>query len=403
VATQRLILGRMKMGQADEALAPQSERRVRSEPRDRWDDLVLPEREKKVVRSALAELDARRRAISSAGSERANDPEPGLTLLFAGEPGTGKTMAAQLLADELGEGIVRLDLLGVSSQDRGEVENQIGGAFVEAEKCRALLVFDRADSLLDTRSPAKRPRPKRSRERGPALELSKLVERSHGYPGVVVFVSRLTPRLAPSLRVGMDFVVEFPFPWSDARKEIWRRLLPPDARVSDDDLDYLAVSFLDPGATIRDCCVAATAAASQEGAPVQMDHIGRALESEYRKRPLSQRANNALAHLLEVGASGAAAVDGSAAKPVAAPEKPARAEAAPASPKPAAGPPNSAPAPAKPATASPKPLPTPAKAVPAPAAPKAVPAPAARRGRRASRAAVRAISRAVRARWRRWG
>ncbi len=314
----------MEQGQVNDALAPQRGGRARSEPHDRWDDLVLPEQGKKLLRSVPAELDARRAGNAAAGSERVRGPKPGLTLLFAGEAGTGKTFAAELLADELGVGIVAVDLLAVSSLDRSEAENEIGRAFAEAEKSRALVVFDRADVLLD--APGQRPRSKRSRE---ALGLSKLVEGSHGYPGAVVFISRISPKLVPSLRDGMYFAVEFPFPWSDGRKQIWRRLLPVDARVSDDDLEYLADSFMDTGATIRACCVAATAAAAKEGVPVGLIHVGGALESEYRGRPKSQRAASALARLRE-GTAAAPAVDEAPNKPVAVPEKPARSMPAPA-------------------------------------------------------------------------
>jgi hypothetical protein len=368
----------MKRGPADEALASTPER-VRSGAHDRWDDLILPEPQKKVLRSALAELDARRRADSSAGSKRESD-HPGLTLLFAGEPGTGKTLAATLLADELGGRMVSLDLLGLSSQDHREAENQIDRAFVEAESSHALLVFDRAESLLDTPSPAARTRPKRSRARESAPDLSKLAERSHRQPGAVVFVSRLTPSLAPSLGEGMDFVVEFPLPWSDARGEIWRRLLPADARVSDDDLDYLAVTFRDSGATIRDCCVAAAAMASKDGTHVQTVHIARALASQYRKRLLSPQASSALAHLLEVSAAGAAAsgpaAEAAAAKPATGPSKivPAspgpqvsQPKSRPGRPEPIPGPPEPRP---EPIPGPPEPRPTPAKAASASAAPK---------------------------------
>ncbi len=366
----------MKRGPADEALASQPEH-VRSSAYDRWDDLILPEPQKKVLRSALAELDARRRADSSAGSEPEPD-RPGLTLLFAGGPGTGKTLAAALLADELGGRMVSVDLLGLSSQDHREAENQINRAFVEAERSHALLVFDRAESLLDTPYPAAHTRPKRSRGRDLAPDLSKLAERSHGQPGAVVFVSRLTPSLAPSLGEGMDFVVEFPLPWSDARGEIWRRLLPADARVSDDDLDYLAVTFRDSGATIRDCCVAAAAMASKEGTQVQTVHIARALASQYRKRLLSPQASNALAHLLEASAAGAAA-SGPAAEAAAASAKPATgpSKIVPASPGPPVSQPKSTPERPEPIPGPPEPRPTPAKAASASAAPKVVAATAA--------------------------
>jgi hypothetical protein len=259
--------------------------------------------------------------------------------------------------------MVSLDLLGHSSQDHREAENQIDRAFVEAERSHALLVFDRADLLLHTPSPAVRTRPKRSRERKVAPSISQLAERSHGQQGAVVFVSRVTPSLAPSLAEDMDFVIEFPLPWSDPRGEIWRRLLPSDARVSDSDLDYVAVSFRDSGATIRDCCVAATAMATNERTQVQTVHIARALASQYRKRLMSPQASSALAHLLEVSAAGAAASGSS--------------KIVPASPVLPVSRPTSTPRPAEPLSGPPEPRPTPAKAVSAmavsaPAAPKAV-------------------------------
>lgn len=344
----------MKRGPADEAPASHPEGRVPAQQRDRWHALVLPEREKQVLGSAVAEFEARH----AAGREL--DSKPGLTLLLAGEAGTGKTMAAQLVATDLGVGIVRVDLLGFSSQDQVEVANQIDRAFVEAERSHAVLVLDRADALLDASPPAERPREKGEQATEPSLELTRLVERSHGAAGIVVFTSRLSPRLAGSLHDGMDFVVEFPFPWSDARKQIWRQQLPADAQITDEDLEYLAVSFMDSGATIRDCCVAATAAAAEEGVPVQLIHIGRALDGEYRKRLTNQRANRALAKLLGTGAAGAAAGGVAAAKGAAgAPAKPAAADVVAGSPKPVAGPPASPQVAAKSPRVAPEAVPAP--------------------------------------------
>ena len=289
----------MEIGRTDEAPLPRPGRRDGSEARDLWDELVLPDREKEVLRSALAELAAQRGTGASSAPGGSGDRAPTLTLLFAGGPGTGKTMATQLLAGDLGVQTVRLDLLDLSSQDRAAAERQIDGAFAEAERSGSLLVFEHADSLLAEGPPVQHQERISPHEEALPLELSEVVDRSHEHPGVVVFVSQITPKVAPSLAGGMDFEIEFPFPWSDARKEIWRRLLPRDAQVSEDDLDYLAVSFPDPGATIRDCCVEAMTAAAAEGVPVTMAHIGRALESGYRRRLVSARASHSLARLLD--------------------------------------------------------------------------------------------------------
>jgi hypothetical protein len=360
-AAQRHILDTMNAGpgHADEALASQSDPRVRQVAREGWDDLILPEREKQTLRAALIELDMRRKELVSSGSERAQAHEPRLTLLFAGVRGTGKTLATQLLADELGAEIVNVDLVDIASRDRGDAESQIDRAFAKAKESRALLVFDRADSLLDSRLPAQPGPAEQLHERGSAFEFSELVARSQRYPGVVVFTSWVTARTAPSLREGIDFVVEFPRPSSDARKQIWRRQLPPDARVDDVALSYLADSFLDPGATIRDCCVAATAAAAAEGVPVGTIHIGRALKREYRTRDVSWRTNEALTHLLEVGAAGGSPVSGAASSSgatdnrVAAAERPARPAATPTMPMPSAEQPTRASTPAMPSAEQP--------------------------------------------------
>jgi hypothetical protein len=289
----------MEIGRRDQAPVPPPGRRDESNVRDLWDELVLPDREMEALRWALAELAAQRRTGSSSAPDGSGAKPLRLTLLFAGGPGTGKTMATQLLAGDLDVQTVRLDLLDIFSQDRAAAERQIDGAFAQAERAGALLVFEHADSLLTEGPPVQHQERISPHEDGPPLELSELVDRSHEHPGVVVFVSEITPKVAPSLADGMDFEVEFPFPWSDARKEIWRRLLPRDAQVSEDDLDYLAVSFPDPGATIRDCCVEAMTAAAEEGVPVTMLHIGRALESGYRRRLVSARASQPLARLLD--------------------------------------------------------------------------------------------------------
>ena len=281
----------------------------RSGPGLSWDDLVLPPRERDVLRAAVAEARARRKAGAEAGNERGGEHSQGLTLVLTGGQGTGKTMATRLLAADLGAQIVELNLAIVSGLDRDKALELIRRAFADAASSNAVLLVDRVESVIATSL-----RASTVRERPPSVELSELVQASKSHAGVVVFASRASTKLEPSLRDGVDFLVEIPVQLTDEQKQIWRRQLRRHPEVTDTDLDYLASSFSLSGAEIQKISAAAVADAAAEGVPVKMVHLGRMLELEYQNRLfVGQQTREALDRLTRRGVG--ARSDPSAAKP----------------------------------------------------------------------------------------
>ncbi|MEA2199378.1 MAG: hypothetical protein QOJ25_3429, partial [Solirubrobacteraceae bacterium] len=299
----------MEIGRAGAPSAEGQGPSGRSEPALSWDDLVLPPRERDVLRAAVAEAQARRKAGAEAGNERGGEHSQGLTLVLTGGEGTGKTMATRLLAADLGAEIVELNLAVVSELDRDRALELIRRAFADAKSSNAVLLVDRVENVIATSL-----RASTVSERPPSVELSELVRASKSHAGVVVFASRASTKLEPSLGDGVDFLVEIPVQWTDDQKQIWRRQLRRHPEVTDADLDYLAASFSLSGAEIQKISAAAVADAAAKGVPLKMVHVGRMLELEYRNRRfVSQRTREALDRLTGRGVG--ARSDAPAAKP----------------------------------------------------------------------------------------
>jgi hypothetical protein len=229
--------------------------------------------------------------------------------VLTGGEGTGKTMATRLLAADLGAEIVELNLAVVSELDRDRALELIRRAFADAKSSNAVLLVDRVENVIATSL-----RASTVSERPPSVELSELVRASKSHAGVVVFASRASTKLEPSLGDGVDFLVEIPVQWTDDQKQIWRRQLRRHPEVTDADLDYLAASFSLSGAEIQKISAAAVADAAAKGVPLKMVHVGRMLELEYRNRRfVSQRTREALDRLTGRGVG--ARSDAPAAKP----------------------------------------------------------------------------------------
>ncbi len=239
------------------------------EPGFTWDDLVLPE-------SQLALLQAASASAESGGH---------LRLLFTGGPGTGKTMACQILGARTGAPVLSLDAGG-----KAEVQSEAAEELMRAAgRVGAVLVVDHADVLLRG-GPG-------SRQSGQGMSGAALLERTRHHAGVVVFTTTSLRGLKEELAAQFDCVVDFPFPDRDARKEIWRRLLPDDARLTEPDLEHLARSFQLPGAAIGACCTLAILAAEAQATPVALAHVTRALELEYGERLVAEATDAALVEL----------------------------------------------------------------------------------------------------------
>ena len=243
----------------------------------RWDDLVVPERQRMLLRSISAYLRHRDRVLSDWGYERTVARTQGLKVLFAGESGTGKTMGAQVLGAELGLDLYRVDLATVVSKYIGETEKNLERIFTAADGSNAILFFDEADALFGKRSEVSD-----SHDRYANIEVAYLLQRMEAYPGAVILATNYKRNIDDAFIRRLDFVVDFPFPEADDRRRIWSLVIPAAAPVADDvDLDFLATQFKLSGGAIRNCSLAAAFQAADEDSEIQMRHLVRAVAQEY--------------------------------------------------------------------------------------------------------------------------
>jgi hypothetical protein len=245
-----------------------------------WDDLVLADRQLEVLRSISAYVRHRDRVLSEWGYEATVSRAQGLKVLFAGESGTGKTMAAQVLGAELGLEMFRVDLAGTVSKYIGETEKNLERIFTAADGSNAILFFDEADALFGKRSEVSS-----SHDRYANLEVAYLLQRMEAYPGAVILATNFRRNLDDAFIRRLDFVIDFAFPEVSDRRRIWEGVLPPAAPLGDDiDLDFLAARFKLSGGAIRNCSLGAAFTAADEGTPIEMRHLVRAVAQEYAKQ-----------------------------------------------------------------------------------------------------------------------
>lgn len=255
----------------------------RIEPSATWSDLVLPETEKHVLRHIALHLRQRAKVYHTWGFASKGARGLGISALFAGPSGTGKTMAGEVLASELRLDLYRIDLSQVVSKYIGETEKNLRRVFDAAEEGACLLLFDEADALFGKRSEVKD-----SHDRYANIEVSYLLQRMESYRGLAILTTNRREALDPAFLRRIRFVVEFPFPEPAQRAEIWRRIFPgqtPTEGLRIDRLSRLSVA----GGDIRNIAVGAAFLAADAGEPVRMSHLLCAARSEFTKlaRPLT--------------------------------------------------------------------------------------------------------------------
>jgi hypothetical protein len=256
----------------------------RIEPAAAWDDLVLPARARQALADVVAHVRHRSHVYGRWGFAGRGSRGLGIGVLFSGLSGTGKTMAAEVLAGELSLDLFRIDLAAVVSKYIGETEKNLRRVFDAAEEGGAVLLFDEADALFGKRSEVRD-----SHDRHANIEVSYLLQRMESYRGLAVLTTNLRDALDEAFLRRLRFVVEFPFPDAGQRMEIWRRVFPPETPTEGLDLQRLARLAL-AGGSIRNIALSAAFLAAEEGAPVRMGHLLRAVHSEFAKldRPLPE-------------------------------------------------------------------------------------------------------------------
>jgi AAA+ superfamily predicted ATPase len=248
-------------------------------PTATWDDLVLPE----VVAQQLRELSARvRHRDRVVGEWRMGTKGArglGVTGLFAGDSGTGKTMSAEVVAGDLGFDVYVIDLSTVVDKYIGETEKNLDRIFTEADRVNGVLLFDEADALFGKRSEVKD-----ARDRYANVEVAYLLQRMERFDGLAILTTNLRSNVDEAFVRRLDAIVDFPMPEEGHRRALWRRNLTRELPVVGDiDLDFLARQFRISGGNIRNVCVTAAYLAAAEDRRVGMADLVRATEREYRK------------------------------------------------------------------------------------------------------------------------
>jgi AAA+ superfamily predicted ATPase len=248
-------------------------------PRYRWDDIVLPRDTLAQLQEMVNTVRNRPTVYGKWGFDRKVALGKGLSALFAGESGTGKTMAADIIAGELGQDLYKIDLSMLVSKYIGETEKNLNRVFSEAETSNAILFFDEADAIFGKRSEVKD-----SHDRYANIEISYLLQRMETYDGVVILASNLRGNLDEAFTRRLHYIVEFPFPEAADREIIWKVNFPPETPVSADvDFRLLARRFRITGGNIRNIIMASAFLAAEMDESIGMPQLFHAARREFQK------------------------------------------------------------------------------------------------------------------------
>ena len=248
-------------------------------PEYKWEDIVLPADRLEQLREVCNHVKYRDRVYGEWGFDRKLSLGKGLSVLFAGPSGTGKTMAAEIIAGALGLDLYKIDLSTVVSKYIGETEKNLSRIFVEAETSNAILFFDEADALFGKRSEVKD-----SHDRYANIEIGYLLQRMEEYEGVVILATNFRKNMDEAFVRRLHFTVEFPFPNEEDRHRIWQGIWPGDTpRSAELDLDFMAQRFELTGGNIRNIALAAAFLAADNSSIVDMTHLLHATKREYQK------------------------------------------------------------------------------------------------------------------------
>jgi hypothetical protein len=251
----------------------------RIQPAVGFGDLVLPPDTMAQLKELLTRARYREQVLDVWKMGGPSARRRGLTALFAGPSGTGKTMAAEVLASELGLDLYTVDLATVVDKYVGETEKNLDRIFAEAERINGVILFDEADALFGKRSEVSD-----AHDRYANVEVAYLLQRMELFDGIAILATNLRANLDEAFTRRLDSLVDFPEPEAEYRRQLWERSLGTTMpRTEDIDLDFLAESFKLSGGAIRNIAVAAAYAAAEAGHPLEMGDLVRATQREYLK------------------------------------------------------------------------------------------------------------------------
>jgi AAA+ superfamily predicted ATPase len=251
----------------------------RMEPVYSWPDIVLPPDELTQLREICQRVAHRHRVLDEWGFDRKLSQGKGVNALFAGPSGTGKTMAAEIIARELELDLYKIDLSGVVSKYIGETEKNLHRIFRAAEHANAILFFDEADALFGKRSEVRD-----SHDRYANIEISYLLQQMEAYDGLSILATNLRKNLDDAFVRRLAFAVPFPFPDEASRLRIWQQIWPREIPLAADvDMEALARQFKLSGGNIKNIALAAAFLAAEDGGAVTMAHLMHATRREHQK------------------------------------------------------------------------------------------------------------------------
>ena len=256
----------------------------RIDVRSQWSDLILPPRQFDMLKAIAAQVRQRRQVHHDWGFGGSNGRGLGITALFSGPSGTGKTLAAEVIGGALQLDVYRVDLSAAVSKWIGETEKNLRRLFDAAEDSCAILLFDEADQLF-----AKRTEVKDSHDRYANLEVSYLLQRMESYRGLAILTTNLRSNIDNAFLRRIRFLVDFPLPEAAERQRIWRLAFPSGAPLDGIEVERLAQLTV-AGGSIKNIALNAAFIAADEGSPIRMGHLQRAARAEYDKlsKPLTE-------------------------------------------------------------------------------------------------------------------
>ncbi|MEO0375320.1 MAG: ATP-binding protein [Cyanobacteria bacterium P01_A01_bin.17] len=256
----------------------------RLETKATWDDIVLPEEELNLLHQITEQVQQRNTVYQDWGFQQRMNRGFGISALFAGDSGTGKTMAAEVIANALKLNLYRIDLSSVVSKYIGETEKNLRRLFDAAEDGGAILFFDEADALFGKRSEVKD-----SHDRYANIEINYLLQRIEAYRGLAILATNMKSALDSAFMRRLRFVITFPFPATPQRLEMWQKVFPASTPV--DSLDYARLARLNlTGGNIHNIALNAAFLAATAGTSITMPLVLSAARTEFRKlnRPVNE-------------------------------------------------------------------------------------------------------------------
>lgn len=247
-----------------------------------WDDVVMPTAQKQLMQQACGHIRYRCRVYHDWGFDKKIAYGRGLSILFAGAPGTGKTMCAQVIARQLSMEMYQINISQIVSKYIGETEKNLQAVFAEAKHSNCILFFDECDALFGKRSEVKD-----AHDRNANVEVAYLLQQIEGYDGVCILATNLIGNIDEAFMRRITYVVHFPFPDADMRARIYRQMIPAQAPLDVDiDWAFLAEKFELSGGHIKNIVLSAAFAAAGQDEPIGMKHLLRAAVGELKKNNL---------------------------------------------------------------------------------------------------------------------